>query len=134
MSGGYFYLGSPYSHAAAAIRHSRYESAADCTAWLLKGGVWVYSPIVHCHEIAVKHGLPTDAAFWSAYNHALVRTSVGLLVLAIDGWKESRGLAMEIAWADELKLPIRALNPKGDGDYEQSIMGVVHGEGHDYTR
>src|SRR5258708_32380474 len=110
---GYWYLGSPYSHTDEAIRIYRYEAAMMAVAYLLKNNIWVYSPIVHCHELSVRYKLPTDAKFWEEYNFSLLRPSKGLFILTIDGWQESKGLKVEQDWATNLSLKTYKVNKLG---------------------
>ena len=105
------YLASPYSHPSAATRELRYRAARDGLKWLLIHRMWTYSPIVHCHEMAVNAGLPTDAAFWQDYNHAMIDQADELLVLTIEGWQQSVGVNEEITYAADLGLPIRLMTP-----------------------
>jgi Domain of unknown function (DUF1937) len=103
------YLDSPYSHPLAATRELRYRAARDATAWLLRHRIWTYSPIVHCHDLAAQSGMPTDFEFWGDYNHAMIDRADELLVLTIEGWKESVGVNEEITYAADLGLPIRLM-------------------------
>lgn len=109
------YLASPYSHKDPAVMEERYLAAMDCTAWLLKQKLWVYSPIVHCHEIAKQHSLPTDFEFWKEYNKHMLGLASLLYVLAIPGWTKSIGVAGEMARAREIHLPCFELTKNGFG-------------------
>lgn len=105
----YLYLASPYSSPDPSIRDRRASEALAATAWLLQMKRWVYSPIVHCHELAFVHELPTDAEYWQEYNHALLERSKGLLVLLAEGWESSVGVGEEIRYAKELGLAVGGL-------------------------
>src|ERR1700674_2823229 len=108
------YLASPYSHPDPAVRHQRYETAGRCLVWLLKQQIWTYSPIVHNHNLAVAHALPTTYEFWDNYNQALLRVADELLVLCDDGYRTSRGIAAEIAFARNERIPISGVFIAGD--------------------
>lgn len=101
----YLYLASPYSGTADEM-HSRFEAAELATTHLLTAGAAIYSPIVHCHALAAKHGLQTDFEFWMRYNYRMLAPAKKLLVLAIDGWSESRGVAAEIEYARTHGKPV----------------------------
>jgi hypothetical protein len=107
----YRYLASPYSHPEPAMMDLRYCEARDALAWLLNRQIWAYSPIVHCHDLALIHQMPTDAEFWREYNETMLRSASALLVLTIDGWSKSKGIAGEIAFAKMLGLPVQCLDP-----------------------
>lgn len=103
----FLYVASPYSHANPEIMHQRFLRAEHYCANALRNNHWVYSPIVHCHEMARRHGLPTDAKFWAAYNKAMMEAASGLEVLMLPGWTESKGVNEELGYAQLLfNLPI----------------------------
>jgi hypothetical protein len=101
----YLYLASPYTHNDPAVMEERYQKAAEMCAYLLRRGMYVYSPIVHCHELAKNFDLPRDFSFWKGYNTAMLRHADKLLVLTIPGVSESVGVQEEISLAASLNLP-----------------------------
>jgi Domain of unknown function (DUF1937) len=113
----FIYLASPYSDPDPAVRHQRYLEALDATAWLLKKSIWVYSPIVHCHNLARTYNLPTDVAFWGTYNKVMLRAAGQLWILVNKATSGSKGVRQEIGYADEFRLPISTLYPTVDGSY-----------------
>lgn len=102
----FFYLASPYSHESVQVKQSRYETAMSVTARLLTRDWIIYSPIVHCHELAKAHSLPGDFAFWQRYNNAMLDSAVGLIVLCLAGWRESKGVQAEISYILAQHKPI----------------------------
>lgn len=109
--GSVVYLASPYTHDDPAVVVQRYRVTRAATAAMLRAGVHVYSPIVHCHALAVAHDLPTDAAFWGAYNRAMLGRCDVLAVLTLDGHDTSRGVAGEVAYAREHGLMVLEVTP-----------------------
>ena len=105
------YLASPYSHADAAIREERFHAACVAAAQLMRAGNVVYSPIVHSHPIAL-HGLPTDWRFWERHDREQLVRCDEVVVLTIDGWRESEGVQAEIRIAAEHGKPVRYLEPE----------------------
>lgn len=108
------YLASPYSHPSFAVREQRFRDACRATARLLASGITVFSPIVHGHPL-VDHGLPTDWPFWEPYDREHLVRCDGVLVLMLDGWRDSVGVAAEIRIAGELGKPVRYLTLDGTG-------------------
>ncbi len=106
------YIASPYSskhkcpNAQAIERENRYHSALDYNAQLLNDGHYAYSPIVHCHEMANKHGLRKDFEYWQGFNRHMIELASALHVLALDGWEESEGVQGEIEYAKSLSVPV----------------------------
>ena len=103
------YLASPYTHEDPFIREERYLRAAKVTIDFLKKQMWVYSPIVHCHELAKFGGLPVDADFWRDYNFAMLKKSDKLIILRIQGWDTSKGVHGEKNEAERLGIPYEFL-------------------------
>lgn len=71
----------------------------------------LFSPIVHYHEIASKYNFPKDAEWWKDLNHMYMKSSEQLRVLQLNNWDFSKGVAMEIRWAEEQEIPILYVHP-----------------------
>src|SRR5262249_38111952 len=104
------YLASPYSHTDADVRQQRFHAACLTTVALMRAGHTVFCPVVYGHPLA-SHGLPTDWAFWERYNREHLARCDQLVVLMLDGWKESIGVREEVRIAAELGKPVRYVNP-----------------------
>ena len=111
------YLASPYMHDSEVIREKRYLEAAEDTAALIRMGGHMFSPIVHCHPMALKYDLPKDSDYWIGYNEAMLKVCDELYVLCTNGIDISTGVHREIIIADAKGMPvsfIERLNSKGD--------------------
>lgn len=104
------YLASPYSSPDPLIVKTRFLLAQQVTALMLQQGIYVYSPIVHCHEVSMAYSLPGDFAFWQGYNIDMLRRADALYILAIPGWKESTGVQEEIRFARLAGIPLGSIN------------------------
>lgn len=102
----YVYVASPYTHKDHTEMQDRYLEARRYTASLLVNGKWAFSPIVHCHDIAVDEVLPRDITYWRHYNAAMLAPAKELHVLQLDGWEKSEGVFFEIEFAQMLQKPI----------------------------
>jgi hypothetical protein len=100
------YVASPYTHKEAEVRHTRYELVRDYTAKMMQAGKPAYSPIAYCHDIAIRHKMPTDALFWEKFNTAFIRVSSEVHIFRVTGWDRSTGVAMEIKLAEQLSIPL----------------------------
>jgi hypothetical protein len=100
------YLASPYTGTKEEMQE-RYDRVLHVTATLLCGRVWVYSPIVHCHDMAVKYRLPRDINFWHAFDKAILSSAREFWILMLPGWEVSKGILFEYAVADSRNMPIR---------------------------
>lgn len=72
----------------------------------------MFSPIVHGHAL-VDHGLPTNWPFWERFDREHLAQCDEVVVLMLEGWRESVGVAAEIRIAGELGKPVRYLAPDG---------------------
>jgi len=109
------YLASPYSHPDANVRESRYQAACRASAQLMRAGKLVFSPIAHSHGIT-RYGLPEDWAFWKACDRKHLENCDEVVVLMLDGWRESIGVQAEIAVAGQLGKPVSHLDPLAEED------------------
>jgi hypothetical protein len=74
---------------------------------MLNGHV-VFSPIAHSHRISdfLPEGRRLDHEFWMEQDLRILGSCGLLVVLMLDGWSVSRGVAREIAHAREHGIPI----------------------------
>jgi len=111
----YKYLASPYSDPEPEVMVQRFRDTMQAAHWCLTHDMIVFSPIVHCHQMAVRYGLPRDYDFWQKYNEAMIGASGGILVLLIDGWFDSKGVRSEVDLAFNRGKPVQHLIPTKDG-------------------
>jgi hypothetical protein len=100
-----YYLASPYTHKDEDVRERRYNAACRATAELIRRGFIVISPIVHSHPLT-KYGLPGDWNYWEKVDREIISRCDCVLVLALPGWDESKGVLAELKIAEELGKPI----------------------------
>lgn len=99
------YLASPYSDPDPSVREARYRAACRAAAELIRHGVPVFSPIAYSHPLAA-FGLPGDWAFWASFDRAFIEACSEVRVLALPGWRESRGVRAELRIARSLRKPV----------------------------
>ncbi|MCK5015683.1 MAG: DUF1937 family protein [Candidatus Peribacteraceae bacterium] len=112
------YLASPYTHEYPKIMQMRYDFVLDITAYLIQKGYVIFSPIVHCHVIALRHGLPKDYEFWKKYNESAISSCYGFAITAIDGWEQSKGVRNEYNFAVAEGKTVGMITPLLLGGYE----------------
>jgi hypothetical protein len=76
----------------------------------MRAGLVVFSPVAHSHPLT-RYGLPGDWRFWERSDRAMLEACDALAILALDGWKESKGVSVEIRIAFELGLPVFLIDP-----------------------
>lgn len=82
----------------------------------------VYSPIVHCHPIAVNHTLPRGFDYWRQYNQRMIRACDIFVTLQIEGLDLSVGVAGEREYAEQLNKKIGRLIPEGTGQFWLQVL------------
>jgi hypothetical protein len=90
-------------------------------AWCLNNGIYVFSPILHSHQLAIDHRLSFEHEFWKVYNYAMIDASDGILILDIDGVRESKGVNDELDYARSTRKSIEFLWPVGS-NFEVLVM------------
>ena len=109
------YLASPYSHEDPYIRSKRYHQALEATAYYLKQGLTIFSPIAYAHNIHVTHFPFHDSEGWLRLDLAFLPHCKLLYILMLDGWEESKGIKREIDEAEKLGIPIVYAQPRSIG-------------------
>ena len=106
------YVASPYSHPDPLVRQARFDAACAAAARLLRTGHAVFAPIVHGHPL-VRFGVPSDWSFWSPLARDYIARCDDVVVLQLDGWRESQGVQAEMALASALGKRVDYLEPAG---------------------
>lgn len=104
------------------VEKERYDAVLKFTAQQMKLGKLIFSPIVHCHEAAVRHGLPTDFKYWKTYCNTMIDRSQEMYVLRLPGWADSAGVQAEIAHAEACRIPIKYMDFKEEPEMEPVIV------------
>ena len=105
------YLASPYNDANEGVRFERFRMACEAAGRLMREGNVVISPIAHSHPIATFCDMPKGWEFWRLQDMALLNLCAEVVVLRLDGWEESRGIKAELAYAHNMGIPIRYIDP-----------------------
>jgi hypothetical protein len=107
------YLASPYTHQSPLVRAQRFDAACKAAGRLMCAGACVYSPIAHGHaiETAYEPVAGRDHDFWLRQCFAILLRSSRLVVLTLDGWEQSRGIAAEIEYARANGIPLEFMSP-----------------------
>ena len=100
------YLASPYSDRDEAVMEQRFDAVCRKAGELMNAGHVVYSPIAHCHPIAVRVGLPRDWEFWRKFDREMLQGATSFLVLKLPGWEQSSGIAGERKIAESMGLVV----------------------------
>ena len=104
------YVAGPYSHSDPDVRQQRFVEHCIAAAKLADADVCpVFSPIAHGHALCEQGGLTRlDHDFWMRQCLPFLRNADALVVLTIDGWRESKGTQVELDEAAALQIPVIA--------------------------
>jgi len=101
------YLACPYWHEDPEMREERYQMVTSKTARLMELGYQVFSPITHSHPISLNMK-NKGHDFWMKQDYPYIELWADeVWVYAIDGWRESRGVGLEIEYAHSLDMEVR---------------------------
>lgn len=107
---GFWYLGTPYTNYPGGLNEA-FELAACLTGVLSALELDVYSPIAHCHPVALHGGIdPRKGRFWMLRTAPVRRASCGLIVAELASWQESEGLTAEREEYSREGKPVYHLN------------------------
>jgi NTP pyrophosphatase (non-canonical NTP hydrolase) len=103
------YLATPYSHAQWEVKEQRFHLTTLTAYYLFNQGKLVYSPITH--NVPIDNlGILGDWKVWSDFDHSMLSRCDQLLILKLEGWKESKGIAAERAYAQAHGIPIEEMD------------------------
>lgn len=112
------YLSVPYS----GMEELSFEVSCLMTAFLMKTGATVFSPIVHSHVLVSKYDMPLDHEFWLKHDLEVLKKCDEMYVIALPGWEKSVGVQREIEEAGRLGIPVVFLEAEGliaEGEFER---------------
>jgi nucleoside 2-deoxyribosyltransferase len=110
---GMLYICSPYTHPDESVRASRVVAVAHATAALIRMGYLAYSPILHTVPMVDHCGIGATWEAWADYDHAFIDRCRLVIVLTIDGWNQSKGVAAEIQYAVGNGIPVIGVSLEG---------------------
>ncbi len=107
------YLASPLADDDPIVREIRFIKVCVVAGILMKARYKVFSPIAHTYPIAQRYDLPHGFEFYRDYDFLMLSKCDHMVILTLDGWRESRGITAEIKEARRLEIPITSINEEG---------------------
>jgi hypothetical protein len=118
------YLSCPYTHEDRMVQIRRANLATVCTNALMKQSYHVFSPLTYSTA-------PGIAALtyqqWIAFDLKMLQVFDAVLVLDIDGWHISGGVALEVQYARAWQKPIAFVSPAGKIYESHALLSVIGG-------
>jgi len=101
------YLACPYMHENETVIEERFQLITKIAAHLITKGILVISPITHNHPINKSGLIERCWETWKEFDTELIKRCDQMIVIKINGWKESTGVQAEIKIAEKLGKPIK---------------------------
>jgi Domain of unknown function (DUF1937) len=118
------YLACPYTDASPEIREQRFRAATKAAAALIKQGHIVFSPITMTHpiDVVLAGALGTlGSEFWIKFDEAFMPFCSELVIVGVEGWDRSSGIAREREFFEASKLPVWFVDPETGADITAAI-------------
>lgn len=100
------YVSAPYSHANAKMVEARMDLFCLAVSRLIPRGLATISPLYNHYVLRIAPELGKDWAAWKEYSKTLVLQAQRLIVLQMEGWEKSEGVAEEMKLATKHGIPI----------------------------
>ena len=110
------YISGPYTDPDPLVRGNRERQLTQAAATFAKYGHIVYSPITHSVPLA-RMGLSLTHEEWIEFDRPYMELCTRCVVVALDGWFESRGVQEEIKYFLGAYKPLLYLMPEEIEDY-----------------
>ena len=100
------YIASPYTSVDVGEMNARFLEACIALSRLSELGVPAFVPIAHSGYAHLHYRATEDRDYWMAIGLDILKICSSVMVLQLDGWKDSVGIKEELKEARELGLPI----------------------------
>lgn len=104
---GMLYLASPYTASSKMEVERRVRAVKDTAYRLSQRGAMVYAPVLYGHSLELGEARTQSHKYWMEHCKAMLTGCKALMVCDhIQGHQQSRGIAIETAWAKEIGIPV----------------------------
>ncbi len=102
----FLYIASPYYHEDNDVVIDRVEKVTEVVEFFSVTKEWIfpYSPVMYAHPIELNGKRPKAGNIM--YGLGALNVASHMMVLMLDGWKKSEGIAKEIAFCKGKDIPI----------------------------
>ena len=104
------YIATPYSHSDPVVMQQRYKKSCIATAKLMAAGIVVFNPLANTVPVVELGGLDLSHEQFMQLDIPILQRSDEILVVALDGWTESKGVKQEMFEAFSLRKPITLID------------------------
>ena len=108
FDGPLVYLAAPLGHQDPPVREDRFKSVNRYCGYLIRHRTLVFSPLSLGASLD-DDSIPNSA--WYALGLQFLARCDEMRILALDGWGNSVGVALETRYARQLRIPISVVDP-----------------------
>ena len=105
------YVASPYTDKNEEVMQLRYNLVVEFCARAMQEGHNVFSPIVHCHPLAISYDLPRDFTYWTNWNIEIMKACKQIWLVKFHGFVNSIGMKVDEAIATALGIRKSFIDP-----------------------
>ena len=107
------YAATPYTRYNRGLVGAYLDACRICSSIYLAYKAPLFSPIAYCHGMTTHGDLPAiDHHFWMEFNRPFIEACGALIIVKMDGWDESAGIADERRMFKMAGKPIYFLDPE----------------------
>ena len=106
------YLASPYTHSNKEVEEDNFRKISKVSAELTAEGLITISPITYGHTLLQFTLMPGDWEFWTSFCLSILDKCDKIVVVKMDGWDKSSGIAGELKYAEEHGIPVEYIDPE----------------------
>ena len=113
MKQGLYYLASPLQGSPEEEAY-RFEVSLKLTVEFLTQDIYVFSPLIYTKKIADTlnfSSIEERREIIMAYLLRFLKTSKGLILVTLEGWRKSWGVRQEIKFCQENNIPVYLMCP-----------------------
>ncbi|BCP55243.1 hypothetical protein K32_38600 [Kaistia sp. 32K] len=103
------FLACPYGHSDAEVIEARFAKSNEVAAVIARSGNAVFSQVSMSHPINKTMTQLDRAAIgelWAPIDRVFMEAMTEIIVIDMDGWRESSGIAREMKFFEERGLPV----------------------------
>lgn len=95
---GYWYLASPFTNYPDGHEQAWLDISRVRGELMQQYGIWGYSPICETYGAVAQLKMPVDHVFWQGDNESKMIPAVGIIMVKLESWEGSNGMARERKW------------------------------------
>ncbi len=100
------YMSCPYTHTDLAVREYRYRMSCMAASKLFEAGIACFNPLANSVPAVEFSGCDLTHSQWLDIDFEILRRCDEILLLGLEGWRQSVGVKSELFEAMALGIPV----------------------------